>query len=292
MENNIPVIDTHVHFWDIDYLDYEWLQEAPAINKTFLPSHYLEDIGAANIQKIVFVECGVATDDGTSQQEVAWVHTLAEQESRIQGIVAHASLENGEQVRPHLEWLSQQPLVRGVRRLLQDEPDSSFCLQEGFLEGVKLLSEFGFSFDICIKHHQLPAAIQMVEQCPEVQFVLDHIAKPNIKEKLEDPWREHIRIMAQLPNVVCKISGVVTEADHQHWQPDEVRSYIEHVITCFGFERIMYGGDWPVIRLASSYTRWFELVQEITKDFSHLDKSKFFQENADIIYRLPPMRLD
>jgi L-fuconolactonase len=291
MEPNIPVVDTHVHFWDIDHLHYEWLKEAPLIHKTLVPEDYVEEIGAANIHKIVFVEGGVATDDAMARQEVNWVNIIAEQETRIQGIVAHASLENGEEARPHLEWLNQQPLVKGVRRLLQGEEDPEFCLQQGFLEGINLLKEYRFSFDICIRHHQLPAVIKLVEQCPGVQFILDHIGKPNIKEKQQDPWRDHIHMLAQLPNIVCKISGAFTEADTKHWQPEDVRPYIEHVIDAFGTDRIMFGSDWPVVRLAANYNEWLNLVKEITKDFSHLEKSKFFQENADIIYRLPPMRV-
>ncbi len=292
MENNIPVVDTHVHFWDVELMNYEWLKNAPAINQSFHPNDYAHDTGPANIQKIVFVECGVATDEQTAQKEVAWVTQLSAEDPRIQGIVAHANMEKGEEIRPHLEWLTQQPLVKGVRRLLQSEPDDNYCLQKDFLEGIKLLNEYGFSFDICIKYHQLPAAIKMVEKCPDVQFIMDHIAKPDIKNSHQEPWKENIKALAQLPNVVCKISGVVTEADHENWQPDDIRPYIEHVIDCFGPERIMYGGDWPVVRLASTYQRWFDVMQEITKDFSHLDKSRFFQENADIIYRLPPMRVD
>ena len=291
METNIPIVDSHVHFWDTEQLHYSWLKEVPTINKTFLTSDYVEEMNGANVHKIVFVEGGVATDDATAQQEVDWIISQAQQEDRIQGIVSHASLEYGEEVRPHLEWLNEQPMVKGVRRLLQGETDADFCLQKRFLEGIKLLEEFRFSFDLCIQHHQLPAAIKLVEQCPNVQFILDHIAKPGIKTKRMQPWKEQLWALAQLPNIACKISGVVTEAEHQHWQPEELRPYIEHAMEAFGHDRIMFGSDWPVIRLASNLPDWISLVQDIVKDFSHLDKSKFFQENADIIYRLPPMRI-
>ena len=143
--------------------------------------------------------------------------------------------------------------VRGVRRLIQGQPDPDFVLRPGFLEAIRLLPKYDLSFDICILHPQMQNTLAMMRQCPEVSFVLDHIGKPGIKAGLADPWRAQLREMAAMPNVVCKLSGVTTEADHHTWTRDQLRPYIDHVVDCFGPDRILYGGDWPVSELAGSY---------------------------------------
>jgi L-fuconolactonase len=142
------------------------------------------------------------------------------------------------------------------------------------------------SFDICIFHHQLPNTLEMVRRCPEVSFILDHIAKPGIKAGLAEPWRRQVRELAALPNVVCKLSGVTTEADHANWTREQLRPYIDHVIDCFGFDRIMYGGDWPVSELAGKYTDWVNVLDWATEGCSSAEKRKLFRDNAIRAYRL------
>ncbi len=155
--------------------------------------------------------------------------------------------------------------MRGVRRLIQNQPDPEFVLKADFLAALKLLPKYDLGFDICIFHHQLPNTLEMVRRCPDVFFVLDHIAKPGIKAGLIDPWRQHMRELAALPNVVCKLSGVTTEADHANWTREQLRPYIDHVIESFGFDRIMYGGDWPVSELAGKYTDWLDVLDWATR---------------------------
>jgi len=234
----------------------------------------------------VFVECTGTMDDSASKREVAWVSALAERNERIRGIVAHASLESGAAVYEHLAWLTARPLVRGVRRLLQAEPDAEFCLRPRFVDGVRMLAEFGLSFDACIYHHQLPGLVRLVEKCPEVQFVLDHMGKPAIREGKMDPWREHTQSLASLENVVCKISGAVTEADHDDWTCDQVLPYLEFAMEVFGPERIMFGGDWPVLRLAASYPDWIKLARRSATQMNEDDQKKMFRSNAVRVYRL------
>jgi len=176
--------------------------------------------------------------------------------------------------------------VKGVRRLLQAEPDDAFALRPDFVRGVRALADYDFSFDICIFHRQLPAVIELVRRCPEVRFILDHLGKPDIKAGLRDPWQAHIRALAALPNVVCKISGMVTEADHARWTVDDLRPFFETVYDAFGPDRVMFGGDWPVVLLASSYKRWVETVDALTQGLSEDDRRKLWAENARRVYRL------
>jgi L-fuconolactonase len=160
-------------------------------------------------------------------------------------------------------------------------------LRPGFIKGAQILPEYGLSCDLCCRHTQLANTVELVRQCPETAFVLDHIAKPNIREDGLDSWREHMSAMAAFPNVTCKISGVVTEAQPQSWTVDDIRPYVHHALTAFGEDRVLFGGDWPVVLNASSYLRWVDALDEITKDFSLEAKRKLWADNARKFYRLP-----
>jgi L-fuconolactonase len=156
------------------------------------------------------------------------------------------------------------------------------------VRGVQILPEYGLSFDICILHHQLMEHVELVRRCPETSFVLDHIAKPDMKHHPREPWWTEIAQMAALPNVVCKVSGIPNEADWERWTIDDVRPYIERVLEVFGEDRVMYGGDWSVVLLASTYKRWYETVERVTESLSDAARRKLWADNARRFYRLPP----
>jgi L-fuconolactonase len=177
-------------------------------------------------------------------------------------------------------------VARGVRRLIQNQPDPEFVLRSDVIAATKLLPKYNLSFDLCIFHHQLKNTIAYVRACPDVFFIMDHIAKPGIKAGLVEPWEADMRELASLPNVVCKLSGVTTEADHDHWTPAQLKPYIDHVIDVFGFDRLMYGGDWPVSELAGPYTAWLDVLDNITASCSDSERRKLFRENAQKFYRL------
>src|SRR5437879_4712105 len=187
--------------------------------------------------------------------------TVANSDARVKGIVAHASLERGEAVLPELETLASRPLVKGVRRSLQSERDAEFCLRSEFLSGVRLLAEFGLAFDLCLRNDQLPAAAELARRVPEVTFVLDHLGKPDVRSQTFQPWANDLDALAALPNVVAKISGLTTEANWHDWQPAELTPYLRQAFASFGPERLMFGSDWPVMTLATSYQRWIETVE-------------------------------
>jgi L-fuconolactonase len=194
-------------------------------------------------------------------------------------------LEQGNEARRILDELAQMPLVKGVRRLIQSEAPG-FATQPAFVAGVQALSDYGFSFDICILHHQLGDALHLVKQCPEVDFVLDHLGKPDAKTPLFEPWARQISELAQFPRVYCKLSGLVTEADHQRWTRADLKPYIDHVIAAFGVNRVMYGGDWPVSLLATTYREWVETLRWATADLDSDDQNKLFYQNAQRFYKL------
>ena len=278
-----PIVDTHVHLWHPKQLRYPWLTEVPTLNRPYLLKDYIAASSALEIESIVFVQCDTHPDDGL--KETAWVTSLAAVDPRIQGIVAWAPLEEGAQVAPFVEKLAENRLVKGIRRLIQSE-SVDFCVQPDFVSGVKTLSRYGLSFDICIFHPQLANAIRLVEQCPHVQFILDHIGKPDIKNQLFDPWKQEIETLAMFPNVHCKISGLVTEAALETWTPADLQPYIEHVITCFGFDRVIYGSDWPVSTQASDYLRWVQTLKDAVSGCASEELRNLFRDNAIKFYRL------
>ena len=170
--------------------------------------------------------------------------------------------------------------MRGIRRLIQNQADPEFVLRPDFIAATKLLPKFNFSFDVCIYHHQFGNVIEFIRKCPEVSFILDHIGKPGIKDGIMEPWKRHIRELSQIPNVMCKLSGVTTEADHDSWTREQLRPYIDHVIESFGFNRIMYGGDWPVAELAGKYTDWIGVLDWATTGCTPEEKRKLFRDNG------------
>lgn len=279
----MQTIDSHVHYWDPDRLRYNWLENEPKLYRAYLPDHVPPRAGKHEINGIIFVQADCAAEQ--SLAETDFVTGLLAQDPRIRGIVAFAPIERGASARPALDELKQRPLVRGVRRLLQDEP-LGFALHSEFIAGVQSLAVYDFSFDICIRHRHLGDAIRLVRACPDVRFVLDHCGKPDVKNRVLEPWRAQISELAALPNILCKVSGLVTEADHAHWTTEDLRPYIEHVLEAFGMDRVMFGSDAPVAYLATTYGRWVETLDEITSPLTEAERAKLWHANAAGFYRV------
>ena len=282
---DFPIIDSHVHFYDVEKLNYSWMPNVPSLNHTSLVKEFDQARGKVEVDGIVFVEVDI--DPGLHIEEAKFVAGLAEGDKRLSGIVAHAPLEKGRAIEADLEKLSHIKGVKGIRRLIQGEVDPSMCIAPDFVDAVKLLPKYGMSFDICIRHYQLVYAIELIKKCPNVRFILDHIAKPDIKHGLMEPWKSQIREMAKLPNVVCKVSGVATEADHKTWTRQQLRPYIDHVIESFGFDRVMFGSDWTVATLALDYPTWVDILDEVLAGTSMDEKRHFWRGTAIEAYRLP-----
>lgn len=281
---DFPIIDTHWHLWDPQYISYPWLRNLPRLNRRFLIEDYQKSCGSVEVNRLVFIQC--EADFAHAMREFRWVAELAEKEPRIKGIVPWAPLEKGKDCLPVLETLAANPLVKGVRRMIQGEEDPEFCLQAGFLEGVRLLPRFNLTFDICISHFQMGNTSKLVQHCPEVRFVLDHIGKPDIRNRVYEPWRSELRVLAGLPNVHCKMSGLVVEAQMETWTPQDLRPYIDYVFECFGFDRVMFGGDWPVVLLASEMEDWIRALDRALEGVRQDDVRKLYRDNAIAFYRL------
>jgi L-fuconolactonase len=281
---DFPIIDSHIHLLDQKRFGYAWAAGAPALKRDWTGDDLAHAAKPCEIEGLVFVEVDV--DMPQYLDEAAWVDGLAQRDPRIMGAVVCLPLEKGAAIEPEIAKVATLKTTRGVRRLIQNQPDPEFVLKPGFLEALRLLPKYDLCFEVCIFRSQAPNTLTMMRQCPDVSFVLDHIGKPGIKDGLLDPWRAHIREMVALPNVVCKLSGLTTEADHETWTRDQLKPYIDHVIECFGPDRILYGGDWPVSELAGSYLQWLATLDWATAGFSPADKRKLFRDNAIKAYRL------
>lgn len=282
------VIDTHIHYWDPDRIAYPWLVSVPSIAHTHAPEQLQAQEGTTDrfqLDRIVFVQAGAADDE--SVREAHWIDGLAAvREPRIAGIVACASLDRGLEAAPELEALQALPRVKGIRRLIQGQ-GLGYAVTPDFIASVQSLPAYGFSFDLCIVHEQLADAITLVRACPDVSFILDHIGKADIKGGGLEPWSTRLRELAALPNVVCKLSGMVTEADMDNWTPADLQPYVDHVLECFGPDRVMYGGDWPVSLLGSRHWgHWVDTLDDLTAALDEDEKQKLFHDNAVRVYRL------
>jgi L-fuconolactonase len=280
-----PIVDAHVHLYDPSVIRYAWMRGKPALEGPHGLAKLDRARGAVDIQGIVWIEVGA--DPGQHQDEARRIAEIAGREPRIMGLVAHAPLERGAAAEPEIEPLLEHGRIKGIRRLLQDEPDAAFCLRPGFIEGVRLLARHDLSFDLCVYHPQLGNAVELARRCPEVRFVLDHIGKPGIRDGLMAPWRTHIEELAKLPNVWCKLSGLITEAQ-RGWTREQLGPYIDHVIDHFGFARVMFGSDWPVSEQTHRYEEWVEVVDRALRGASEDERRQLYRDNAVAFYRLDP----
>ena len=280
---DFPIVDTHVHLADPQQFSHPWMADIPALNHPWSLADYHHAVGDVQVGKMLFME--VNCNPNEVVREVEWVTRMAVAEPRLQGIIAKAPIETGAAVTETLDLYRANPLVKAIRRLIQGEA-AGFCLQPNFLEGLRQLARYDYVFDICIHHPQLSDTIQMVRACPGVRFVLDHIAKPDIKGGVMEPWKTQVAELAALDNVVCKVSGVVTEADCARWTTDDLRPYLDRIVEVFGFDRLVFGGDWFVQTLASTYPRWVEVLDTILAGCSEEDLRKLYVLNAERVYRI------
>lgn len=285
---SLKITDTHLHLWNTDKLTYPWLESVPSINKTLSLEEFnlqteslSQNTDGPQLEKLVFMQCECLASQYLD--EVNYITSLATKDKRIQGIIAWFPLEKNN-IEKELQDLTQNLLIKGLRRL-EESPNSLFE-NPNFLSNLDLLVKHELSFDICAQNHLLGPATKMVEKKPDVKFMLDHMGKPDIKNKETASWKKHIRLFAQNPNVYCKISGIVTEADLQNWHIDDLRPYFDYVVEQFGTDRLVFGGDWPVLTLASSYQKWVDTVLTLSQDFSKEDQNKLFSENANQFYKL------
>ncbi|MEN9677266.1 MAG: hypothetical protein RIS76_3162, partial [Verrucomicrobiota bacterium] len=273
-------LDSHQHFWRYDAVQYPWIPAGSPLQRDWLPS----DLSA--LQQPLDFEGSIAVQARQSLAESHWLLELADADPRILGVVGWVDLQS-DSLEAQLSSLASHPKWVGVRHVVQDEPDDDFMLRPAFLRGLGRLREFGLTYDLLVYPRQLPAAIEVVRRFPHQSFVLDHVAKPLIREGVLEPWNRQIRELAKFPNVCCKVSGMVTEARHRGWQKTDFRPYLDVVAEAFGPGRLMYGSDWPVCLLAASYADVLELAADYVVQQAGWDRAQqdaFFRANARRFY--------
>jgi L-fuconolactonase len=270
-------LDAHQHFWQFDPIRDSWINESmKVIQKDFLPMDLKPELDMKGIQGCIAVQAD------QSDQETAFLLRLAKENTWIKGVVGWVDLASV-LLEEKLEAYQAEKKLVGFRKILQSLPPSSME-ESAFLNGIGLLSKYGFTYDILIFPQHLENAFKFVKKFPSMRFVVDHLAKPYIRSGEFDFWSKGIHKLATLPNVFCKVSGMVTEADWKNWKNDDFKPYLSHITDCFGTERIMYGSDWPVCLLAGSYAQVYDLTFEFYKGFSHEEKNGIFGENACRFY--------
>lgn len=278
------IVDAHIHLWDPTALPYPWLDSDTGLRRPFLPVDLHRSGGAS---EWVIVQAEARHDDdagGADLAELEWIAGLAASDQAVRGMVVRAPVEVGRPVADLLEKVAAFPLTVGVRRLIQDEP-VGFAQSPSFIDGVRAVGEFGLPFDVCVRAAERGDVAPLVDACPDVSFVLDHLGKPDIAGGEWDPWREQLVELARRPNVVCKLSGSTSEAGPR-WREDTVRPYLEQALELFGAHRCMFGSDWPVATPTTTYSRWLDLVTVVLADCSDAEIDDVFAGTAQRVYAL------
>jgi predicted TIM-barrel fold metal-dependent hydrolase len=279
----MQIVDTHQHLWDPDLFRYSWLDSLPSLNRSFRMPDYLAAAKGLNVVKSVHLEADV--DEPYMLDETRLLLALADQpDNPLEGIVACGRPESGD-FKSYLDGIAGHRKLKGIRRVLHTQADE-VGKGANFIRNVAALSDYGLSFDICVLARQIPIAINLVSKCPDVAFILDHCGVPQVKEKRLDPWRAYITEIAQFPNICCKVSGLVAYADSKRWTAEDLRQFVEHTIASFGWDRVLFGSDWPVCTLSASYQQWVEALRTITQGAGEVNQKKLFHDNAVRVYRL------
>jgi L-fuconolactonase len=275
------LIDAHQHFWIYDSQQYGWIDESMAsLRRDFLPADLKPELDRSGTHACVAVQAR------QSLEETIWLLKLAEQSPFIAGAVGWVDLLSAN-VRSQLKIFAANPKLVGIRHIVQSEPDDRFLLRPDFLRGIATLEEFDLGYDILIHPKHLPVAAEFVRRFPRQRFVLDHLAKPPIKSGSIESWADGVRQLAAFSNVYCKLSGLVTEADWQHWKPEDISPYLDVAFAAFGADRLMAGSDWPVCLVAGTYTQTLDLVKDYVDQHHPTAREAVLGGNAQRFWRLP-----
>lgn len=273
------ILDTHLHLVYQDRFSYPWLEGAPKLNRQWTAEDYFAEADGLGIEHAIHMEVDVAEGDMLAETEF-----MLDVHPKVIAAIANGRPERAD-FADHLDRLvALGGGVKGIRRLLQFQPPE-LSEQPLFIENVNRLTEHGLTFDICVKSHELEVARKLIAACPGVQFVLDHCGNPKIAEREWDSWVTPMAAIAAYPNVVCKVSGILANVD-DGWSVDDLRPYVEHVISLFGWDRVVWGSDHPVVTLFADLTRWVRAIEEIIAGASEDERAKLLHRNAERVYRI------
>ena len=274
------MIDSHQHFWQVGRFDYPWMtSDLGVLYRDYIPNDLAPVIQKNGVNKTVLVQAS------NSVAESRWLLELAKANSFIAGVVGWVDLLSSD-INAQLDELCADPKFKGVRHLVESEPDDDWLVRPAVLAGLKQLSERGLSYDLLVHTQHLKHIPRVTESCPDLSLVIDHLAKPPIARNEIREWSQALQPLARYSNISCKLSGLVTEANWNSWQTDDLRPYVDIALESFGADRMMFGSDYPVCLLAASYESVLDSFQEILKSISDTDRDKIFSQNAENFYRL------
>ena len=275
------IIDCHHHLWDLKKRQYSWM--SPALKPLY------RDFGVKDLEQTIKpfgVGATVVVQAHQSVEETLWLLQIAEESKLIRGVVGWVDLKDAE-LDKTLVFLKRHPKFKGVRHLIQDESDPNWVLQTDVMRGLRMIHAAGLTYDLLVKPPQLDNTLRLVDHLPAMRLILDHIAKPFIKEGRREPWASQVRDLAHRSHIFCKVSGLITEADHLNWKLDDFRFYLEHIVDVFGWDRVCWGSDWPVCLLAGNYGQVMQLPEKILKPGATEHQwAQFMGGNAQRFYQL------
>ena len=276
----MPVVDSHQHFWDLSRFDYPWMpKDSPVLRRNYLPPDLEPLLRDAGVDATVVVQAH------PSVEEAEWLLSLARETPWIAGVVAWVDLTDPDVGRT-LERLAQSPYLKGVRAMVEDKPDDLWLLRPEVVRGLKEVARLGLAYDLLIRPRHIKLVPELAEEVPDLRMVVDHIAKPPIRWGAFEQWAVDISHLSEIPQVFCKVSGMVTEADHRHWSVEDLRPYVEHVVSVFGLDRLMWGSDWPVCRLSAGYGRVLQSALDALGPLTPAQRERFLGGTAVEFYRL------
>ena len=281
----IPIIDTHQHLWDLKTFKLAWLEKRSSLDRSFLPDDYAKATAGLPIDKSIYMEVDVIPEQQVAEAE--WILALirAGKTPTVAAVISGRPASEG--FAAYLKRFKNSPEIKGVRQVLHaPTTPPGYCLSDEFIRGIRHLGTLGLSYDLCLRPGELADADKLVASCSETKFILDHCGNGDVRAKDRSPWKRGIDALAKRKSVVCKVSGIVASAKGMDWNADDLAPIVNHVLDAFGPDRVMFGGDWPVCTLASTFRRWVEALQSIVKDRPEVDRRKLFHDNARRVYGL------
>lgn len=279
-----PLVDTHLHLWDLERFDLAWIEADSPLNRSYLLNDFLDAARGLNIQQCVYMEVDVRPDQQSA--EIEYVTHLCQQQGPLAAMVVSGRPAD-ERFVAYLRRHRDNPYIRGLRQVLHTPATpAGTMLERPFVRGIRLLGEVGWHFELCLRPAELPDAAKLVDLCPDTRFVLDHCGNASVLEENLDAWRKDIARLAEREHVAAKISGIIASGTNGRWSIENLAPIINHTLDCFGPDRVVFGSDWPVCTLAASLREWVEALRAIVRDRSDADQRKLFAQNARRLYRL------
>jgi L-fuconolactonase len=282
---NLPIVDTHQHLWDLSRFRLPWLQGAGPINRSFTMKDYLEATAGLNVQKTVYMEVDV--DPSQQIEEAEYVIDLCQRHDNPMAAAVISGRPASPGFKEYITRFKDSPYIKGVRQVLHAESTPpGYCLAPEFIRGIRLLGDLGMRFDICIRPAEISDAVKLVDACPDTRFILDHCGNADTQARDRSQWEKDIAALAERKNIVCKVSGIIAGTKPDRPKAEQLEPIIHHVIGSFGPDRVMFGGDWPVCLLGATYREWVETLRQIVRDHKPEEQRKLFHDNAVRFYGL------